>query len=70
MNHDMNQTDGLAGRAKFYVVPAAILAAWLTLFGGVIASVVRQPSLPDSIHQALRPTSTPSTSAVAVAQAP
>jgi len=67
---NLNQTDGRAAGAKFYVIPAAILAAWLTLFGGVIASVFHQASLPDSIQQALRPTSTPSTSEVAVAQAP
>jgi len=67
---NLNQTDGRAAGAKFYVIPAAILAAWLTLFGGVIASVVQQPSLPNNIQQALRPTSSPPTSEIAVAQAP
>jgi hypothetical protein len=70
MNHDMNQTDEKAGQAKFYVIPVVILATWLALFGGSIASVVRQPSLPDSIEHALRPTSSPPTSAVALASAP
>lgn len=41
------------GSAKVYAVAAAIVAGWLMMFGGVIASVHGRPALHGSIETVL-----------------
>ena len=58
MFQQTKQAERRRGEAKFYVVPALIVAVWVTLAGGFIASVSQPPSLRNSIETVLR---TPST---------
>ena len=54
MYHETKQAERNEGRsAKVYAVPAAILAGWLMMFGGVIASVHGGPALHGSIETVL-----------------
>jgi len=58
MYHETNKAERNEGRsAKVYAVAAAVLAGWLMMFGGVIASVHRGPALHGSIETVLRASS-------------
>jgi len=54
MFQQTKQAERRRGEAKFYVVPALIVAVWVTLAGGFIASVSQTPSLSNSIETVLR----------------
>lgn len=70
MNPETKQAERSEGRsAKVYVIPAAIVAGWLMMFGGVFASVHGRPELHNSIETVLRGSSpAPSPTAVTFAQ--
>jgi hypothetical protein len=54
MYHETKQAERNEGRsAKVYAVAAAILAGWLMMFGGVMASVHGRPALHSSIETVL-----------------
>ncbi len=66
MYHETKQAERNEGRsAKVYAVPAAILAGWLMMFGGVIAAVSGGPALHGSIETVLKAAS-PAQSAIEV----
>jgi len=54
MYHETKKVERNEGRsAKVYAVSAAILAGWLAMFGGVIASLQGGPALHGSIEKVL-----------------
>jgi hypothetical protein len=70
MFQQTKQAHSTRREAKFYVVPALIIAGWLTVAGGVIASLSLPTSLTNSIATVLRPhTAAQPSTAVALAQA-
>ena len=54
MLQQTKQAERRRGEAKFYVVPALIVAVWVTLAGDFIASVSQPLSLRTSIETVLR----------------
>ena len=70
MFQQTKQAQSTRREAKFYVVPALIVAGWLAVAGGFIASVSQPASLQNSIETVLRsPSTVPPSTAVAVARA-
>ena len=70
MFHQTSQAERTRREAKFYVVPALILAVWVTLASGFIASVSQPPSLRNSIETVLRsPSAAQPSTLVALARA-
>jgi len=70
MFHQMSQAERTRREAKFYVVPALIIAVWVTLASGFIASVNQPPSLRTSIETVLKtPSASSPSTLVALARA-
>ena len=70
MFHQTSQAERTRREAKFYVVPALIVAGWVTLAGGFIASVSQPPSLRNSIETVLRsPSAAQPSTLIALARA-
>ena len=70
MFHQTSQAERTRREAKFYVVPALIVAVWVTLASGFIASVSQPSSLSNSIETVLKtPSAVQPSTLVALARA-